>query len=52
VGSAINARAEILVTGDREMLAVKKKLQGLRIVSPRECWNLIERAAPRKRPRN
>jgi predicted nucleic acid-binding protein len=52
VGSAINARAEILVTGDREILAFKKKPRGLRIVSPRECWNLTTRATPRKRPRN
>ncbi len=51
VGSAINANAEILITGDREMFALKKKLEGLRIISPREFWNLATRA-PRKRQRN
>jgi len=40
VGSALNAKAEILVTGDHEMLALKKMPQGLRIISPREFWNL------------
>ncbi len=52
VGSALSARAEFVVTGDREMLALKKKPEGLRIVSPREFWNLATRTAPRKRPRN
>jgi uncharacterized protein len=48
VGSAISAKAEILITGDREMLALKKKPEGLRILSPREFWALISRV-PRKR---
>ena len=50
VGSAINANAEILVTGDREMLDLKKAPEHLRIVSPREFWNLAT-PAPRKRQR-
>ena len=49
VGSAITAKAEVLITGDHEMLALKKKPEGLRIVSPREFWNLATRTAPRKR---
>lgn len=52
VGSAINAKAEVLVTGDHEMLALKKRPEGLRIISPREFWNLAMRTAPRRRPRN
>jgi uncharacterized protein len=51
VGSAINANAEIVVTGDREMLDLKKKPEDLRIISPREFWNLATRT-PRKRRRN
>lgn len=47
VGSAINAKAEILITGDREMLALKKKPKDVRIMAPREFWNLAARAAPR-----
>jgi predicted nucleic acid-binding protein len=50
VGSAINAKGEVLLTGDREMLDLKKKPAGLRIMSPREFWNLAARPAPRKRP--
>ena len=49
VGSALalNAKAEILVTGDHEMLALKKMPQGLRIISPREFWNLAARTPSR-----
>jgi len=47
VGSAINAKAEILITGDHEMLALKKKPEGLRIISPREFWNLAARTPSR-----
>jgi len=43
VASAINAKAEILITGDHEMLALKKKSKALRIISPREFWNLAAR---------
>lgn len=49
VASAVAARAEILVTGDREMLALKRKPEGLRIISPREFWNLANRTPPRRR---
>ena len=47
IGSASNAKAEILITGDREMLALKKKPEGLRIINPREFWNLTMRTTPR-----
>ena len=40
IGSALKGEAEILVTGDREMLELDEKLEGLQIVSPREFWNL------------
>ncbi len=43
VGSALNAHAEILVTGDQEMLDVQEEPEGLRILSPREFWNLAGR---------
>jgi predicted nucleic acid-binding protein len=39
-GSALKAEAEILVTGDQEMLELDEKPEGLQIVSPREFWNL------------
>ena len=40
VGSALAAKAEILLTGDRELLDLKEKPQGLRILSPREFWDM------------
>jgi hypothetical protein len=49
---ANNARAEIVVTGDREMLALKRKPQGLRISSPREFWKSRYARDALKRPQN
>lgn len=43
VASALNALAEILITGDKEMLSLRSKPNGLRIVSPRAFWNLAAR---------
>jgi len=40
IGSALKAEAEILVTGDREMLELDEKPEALQIVSPREFWNV------------
>ena len=40
VGSAIASKAEILVTGNQEILDLKQKPEGLRIISPREFWSL------------
>jgi uncharacterized protein len=50
VASVINAGAEILITGDHEMLALKPQPKGMRIVNPREFWNLTSRQAGRGRP--
>jgi putative PIN family toxin of toxin-antitoxin system len=41
VGSALNAGAEALVTGDHELLKLKRKPENLEILSPREFWTLI-----------
>jgi uncharacterized protein len=46
IASAVNAGAEIVVTGDSEILHLKRK--PLRIVSPREFWIL---ASPGKNRR-
>jgi uncharacterized protein len=42
VASALNSRAEVLVTGDTEMRTVSDVRT--RIVSPREFWTLAKRA--------
>lgn len=39
LGSALNAGADVFVTGDRELLELKERPAGLRISSPREFWN-------------
>ena len=41
VGSAINAKAEILITGDQEILELGEKPTGLRICSPRDFWEML-----------
>ncbi|MBV9084296.1 MAG: PIN domain-containing protein [Acidobacteriaceae bacterium] len=41
IGSAIKAEASILITGDREIPALEEKLESLRILSPRQFWNLV-----------
>jgi len=48
VGSAVRAKAAILITGDQEMLDLEDKPGGLRIVNPREFWNL---AAGKQKPK-
>jgi putative PIN family toxin of toxin-antitoxin system len=40
VASAINGRAEVLVTGDLEMLDLEQKPPGLKILRVRDFWNL------------
>jgi predicted nucleic acid-binding protein len=40
VGSAIKAKASILITGDREIVALEERIEGLRILNPRQFWNL------------
>ena len=48
VGSALNAQAEILITGDREILTLAEKPKGLSILSPREFWTLAS-GKPKRR---
>ena len=48
VGSAVKAKAAILVTGDQAMLDLVDKPEGLRIVNPREFWNLAAGKQERK----
>lgn len=41
--SAIRAKADILVTGDKDLLAVSKKVSQLKIISPRGFWELLQK---------
>ncbi len=41
VASAAAAGATVLVTGDREILELDNKPEGLQIMSPRDFWNMM-----------
>jgi predicted nucleic acid-binding protein len=49
VGSTINAKAEILITGDQEILELGEKPKGLRICSPRDFWEMLSKEGRRVR---
>lgn len=38
VATAFIGRADVLVTGDRDLLDVREQITGVQILSPRECW--------------
>ncbi len=40
--SALRARAEILITGDKDLLDISDKVPELKIVTPRTFWELIK----------
>lgn len=42
LASAINAKADVLLTGDKDLLDIAGKAKELKIVSPREFWHLIQ----------
>lgn len=42
LASAINAKSEVLITGDRNFLEVAGKVNKLRILTPRQFWELIQ----------
>lgn len=41
--SAIRAKADILVTGDKDLLDISKKVPQLKIISPRGLWELLQK---------
>lgn len=45
LGLALAASADLLVTGDEDLL-VLKRFRGIPIVSPRRCWELLRAAPP------
>ena len=40
--SAIRAKADILVTGDKDLLAISDQVPQLRIITPRKFWELVQ----------
>lgn len=43
LASALAAKAEVLVTGDKDLLDVADKVGGLIITDPRGFWNLVRK---------
>jgi putative PIN family toxin of toxin-antitoxin system len=41
LATAISSRADILVTGDRDLLAAREEVAELRIMPPRELWETL-----------
>jgi len=41
--SAIQVKADILVTGDNDLLVISKNVLELRITTPREFWELLKK---------
>lgn len=46
LASALAAKADVLVTGDKDFLDVAEQVSGLTITDPRGFWNIVK-----KRPR-
>jgi predicted nucleic acid-binding protein len=41
--SALKAGAEVLITGDQDLLVVAKEVSGVRIVDPRTFWQEVSK---------
>ncbi len=41
--SALRAKADILVTGDKDLLTISEQVPHLRILTPREFWGLVQK---------
>jgi putative PIN family toxin of toxin-antitoxin system len=48
LGSALAAKAEILITADKEILNLNKKPKTIQILNPREFWDLASSRGKRK----
>lgn len=40
--SAIRANADILITGDKDLLEIRSEVKQLKIITPREFWGLVQ----------
>jgi putative PIN family toxin of toxin-antitoxin system len=47
LSTALNGKSELFVTGDKELLELEK-LQSMRIVSPRDFWEMLKTQPPEK----
>ena len=49
LASALAGFADVLVTGDRDLLEIKPSFRRLKIVDPRGFWTLAQRRGPRRK---
>ena len=47
LASALAAKVEVLVTGDKDLLDIAAKVTGLTITDPRGFWNLVKKPLKR-----
>jgi putative PIN family toxin of toxin-antitoxin system len=45
LASALTAKADVLITGDKDLLDINDQVQGLVIADPRGFWNLVQKKA-------
>ena len=45
LSTALNGNAELFVTGDKELLKLRK-IQSMRIISPRKFWETLKNQPP------
>ena len=48
LGSALAAKAEVLVTGDKDLLEVREPIPDIQISTPREFWSLLRMSGSRQ----
>ncbi len=41
--SALRAKADVMITGDKDLLDISKQLPQLNFVTPREFWELVQK---------
>jgi uncharacterized protein len=41
--SALRAKADVLITGDKDLLDISEKVPQLKIVTPRQFWELVQK---------
>jgi putative PIN family toxin of toxin-antitoxin system len=43
LATAISGKADVLVTGDRDLLVIREQVTELRIMPPRELWEMLRK---------
>lgn len=40
---AIQSRADVMITGDKDLLAIRDQVKEIRLLNPREFWELLQK---------